>query len=335
VVFGGHFENTMTNASGQSLGENVTVIQALGRSVVSVHDLTVTGHGNYRLAETSNGAAGYEGSIRFNGVTRLRHPTSPFSIPVTQFSGKLDMVIGGVREVYDFDRLRSWKRRFVLRDNQAVYAFGPPGIMVRGNVYASNALTVGAGQQLNGLWIGRSGDNGFNLAAGVNGQIVPGQDQSVSVYGGTVGGVHWAQRNSAIQLLCTTSSGAGLNAAAQFVDFEAWFAPLVEAGYAQSESEWRKAGTERDFREAHFPAFDIPLVAANSSVTVDFAIPAMAAGDFLDAVRVNGGLGALVMTSAEARNGFARLILSNPGQTAFDLAPADIAISYSSPQGGA
>jgi hypothetical protein len=32
------------------------------------------------------------------------------------------MILGGVREVYDFDHLRTWKRRFTLRDNQAIYA---------------------------------------------------------------------------------------------------------------------------------------------------------------------------------------------------------------------
>lgn len=335
TIIGGHFENTIADTAGQSLGTAVPVINALGRSVVSVHDLTVTGHGGYRLAETSNGNPGFEGSVRFNGVTRLRHPAPPFSIPITQISGKLDLAIGGVREVYDFDRLRRWKRRFMLRDNQSVYAFGPPGILVRGNVYVASGLTIGAGQQLTGLWMGRSGDNGSNLVTGVYGELAAGQDRPISVYGGTVGGVHWAQRNSSLQLLCTTSAGAGLNAEGKFVDFEGWFAPLVEAGYALAEAEWRKEGTARDLREAHFPAYDLPVLAAGSSVTFDLAIPAMTHADFIDSVRITGGLGTLVLTGAEARNGFVRLTVNNPGQSAYDLPAADIAVGFSSPRGGA
>ena len=333
-VIGGHFENTITNAAGQTLGNAVAVIQAVGQGSVSVHDLTVTGHGGYRLAETSNGAADYGGKVHFSGTTRLRHAYEPWSIPVTQMSGRLDMILGGVREVYDFDHLRTWKRRFTLRDNQAIYAFGPPGIMVRASVYASEGLTVGAGQQLTGLWIGRAGDNGYNLANGVNGQIVAGQCSPLAIYGGGVAGLHWAQRNASIQLLCATSAGGGLDPLGKFVEFEASFAPLVNSGHALGEAEWRKASGDRDQREAHFPACDLPAIAAGSSATVDLPVPPMAAGDFIDAVSVTGGLGPLLFSRAEALNGLVRLVLANPGDATVDLPAAALAVSYSKARAG-
>lgn len=333
-IIGGHFENTLVNGAGQSLGTDVAVILAVGQASVSVHDLTVTGHGGYRLAETSNGASAYGGTVHFTGITRLRHAYEPWSIPVTQMSGRLDMILGGVREIYDFDRLRHWKRRFALRDNQSVYAFGPPGIMVKASIYASQGLTAGPGQQLTGMWIGRAGDNGYNLADGIHGQIIAGQNTPLAVYGGGVAGLHWAQRNAPIQLLCATSAEGGLDTAGKFVEFEAWFAPLIDASYTLDEANWRKAGTDRDFREAHFPAFDLPAIPAGSQLTVELAVPPMAAGDFIDAVRVSGDLGALRLTAVEARNGLARLTVSNTGSAAVDLAPTSLAISYSTPRGG-
>ncbi|MBK6800162.1 MAG: hypothetical protein IPG83_01325 [Novosphingobium sp.] len=333
-VLGGHFENTITNQSGQSLGTDVAVILAVGKASVSVHDLTVTGHGGYRLAETSNGAANYSGTVHFSGITRLRHPADPWSIPVTQMSGRLDMILGGIREIYDFDRLRHWKRRFALRDNQSVYAFGPPGIMVRANIYAAEGLSAGVGQQLTGFWLGRAGDNGYNLANGVNGQIVAGQNASLPIYGGAVAGVHWAQRNQQFQILCTTSATGGLDQAAKFVEFEAWFAPLVDASYAMTEKDWRGAGADRDFREAHFPAFDLPAIPAGASATIELPIPAMMAGDFVDAVRVTGEMGALHLSAAEARNGFVRLTFGNAGAVALDPPAMQLAVSYSTPQAG-
>lgn len=63
-VTGGHFENTLTDANGLSLGQGIVVIDCAGRGNVSVRDLTVTGFGGYRLVEVNNGVAGYESLIR-------------------------------------------------------------------------------------------------------------------------------------------------------------------------------------------------------------------------------------------------------------------------------
>lgn len=337
TVIGGHFENTMTDAGGQSFGTNVRVLNVLGRSTVTAHDLTVTGFGGYVLAETSNGVSGEEGIVGLSGITRLRHPDMPASIPVQTMTGKLDMEIAGLREIHDFDRLRSWKRRFVLRDNELLFAYGPPGILVRATAYSSPGLTVGTGGQLTGLWLGRSSSNGVNVAVpGGWGQLAPGSNQQLRIYGGTVAGPTWTLRNNPVQLLCATAANAGLDAANQFVEFEGWFATRIDAAhYAISEADWRAAGGDRDTHEALFRAYDLPAIAAGASLTVDLAIAAMQPGDFVEAIRMTGGLGGLTIASIEARATSLRLVFANPGIVPIDRAATDLAISFAKPMSGA
>ena len=159
------------------------LINVQGRSSVTVHDLTVTGYGGYKLLELGNGDARFDGSAMFSGTLRLNHPTSPYSIPLTNMAGTLDMTIAGVREIYSFERLRHWRKRFVLRDNEWRYAFGPAGLLARARVYATPGVSVGANGQLTGLWLGRQGDNGSNLADGPSREIEPGRDVNVATYG--------------------------------------------------------------------------------------------------------------------------------------------------------
>lgn len=336
TVIGGHFENTITDAGGQTLGATVRVLTAVGRSVVSAHDLTVTGFGGYALFEGSNGAAGHEGNASLSGITRLRHPDMPWSIPVEAMTGKLDMEIAGQREIHDFDHLRSWKRRLVLRDNELLFAYGPPGILVRASAYTSLGLTIGVGGQLPGLWLGRSGDNGVNVAVpGGWGQLTAGSNQQLHIYGGAVAGAMWTLRNNPVQLLCGTAASAGLDAANQFVEFEGWFASRIDAAdYAISEADWRAAGGDRDTHEALFRAYDLAAIAAGGSLTVDLAIPAMQPGDFVEAIRMTGGLGGLTIASIEARAASLRLAFTNPGTAAIDRAATDLAISFAKPMGG-
>lgn len=334
AIVGGHFDNTILDGNNQSLGTNVMVLNAAGRGVISAHDLTITGYGGYRLAETSNGVAEYNGTINLTGITRLRHPTMPFSIPVGTITGTLDMEIGGVREVHDFMRLRRWKRRFALRDNEYVYAFGPPGILVRGSFYTSPGLTVGANQQLTGMWLGRAGDNGANIAAGVNGQLIPGSDTAVHIYGGSVGGAMWNLRNSSLQLLCITGASAGLDTANRFVEFEAWLTTRPGDDFSVSEADWRAASGDGNEMEALFPAYDLPSVLAGGSLTIDLPIPAMQPGDFIEAIRSTGGLNGLALSSVESRTGSARIVLSNAGTAPIDKAPSDLAVRFARAQLG-
>lgn len=327
-IIGGHFENTLVDAAGLPRGNYVQVIAAGGRGNVSVHDLTVTGYGDYALTETSNGQVDYDSTVQLTGTIKLRHPTMPFSIPVKSINGILDMEIGGVREVHDFTRLRRWSRRFVLRDNEYLYAFGPPGILVRASFFTSAGLTVGPGNQLTGMWLGREGNNGPNVATAPAGPLIPGSELTIPAFGGTVGGTQWSLRNSRLQLLCVTSANAGLNAACKFVEFEGWVTTRREQDYPVSEADWLAMSTSSDALEALFPAWDIPALAANASMTVDLAIPAMLPTDQIEAVRVTGGLGELTLDSVEARAGIARLTLSNRTASAIDRPAADIAVRF-------
>lgn len=327
-------ENTITNASGASLGNQVIAFHSVGRSKLSVHNATVTGFGGYKLAETNNGQAGYGGTVSFTGITRLVHPTSPYSIPLEQISGTLDMTIGGVNEVYNMERLRSWKRRFVLRDGESLSVFGPTGLLVRGRAYTSPGVTVGAGQQLRGFYIGRQGDNGFNVAQGSSGQLVPGQDVFIKVQGGTVLGSQWNLRANPLKLLCVTAANAGLDATNSFVEFEGWIAEQRDTAFTMTEADWRGIDAERDPHEALFQAHDLPAIGAGEDLAVDLSIPDMAASDFIESVRMSGGFGELQLLSATAMAGQARLLLTNPTANPVDRAAADLAVAFFKPMVG-
>jgi hypothetical protein len=252
----------------------------------------------------------------------------PFSIPVKAITGLLDMEIAGQREVHDFTRLRRWSRRFLLKDNEYLYAYGPPGILVRASFFTASGLTIGAGGQLTGLWLGREGDNGTNVATAPLGPLLPGSELSIPLFGGTVGGSLWSLRNQRLQLLCVTAANAGLDAACRFVEFEGWLTTRAEQDYPANEADWLAASTANDAFEAAFPAASVPPIAAGAAAAFDLPIPAMQSCSFIEAGRVSGGLGGLALDSVEARVGFARLNLSNRTGQAIDLAPTAIAIRF-------
>ena len=328
TIIGALFDNTIVDAQGQSLGQQVILINVQGRSSVTVHDLTVTGYGGYKLLELGNGDASYDGAAMFSGTLRLNHPTSPYSIPLANMSGTLDMTIAGVREIYSFERLRHWRKRFVLRDGEWRYAFGPAGLLARARVYATPGVSVGANGQLTGLWLGRQGDNGANLADGVSRAVKPGRDVNVATYAGDIGGAPWTLRNQPLSLLCTTAANAGLNAANEFVEFEGWFAEQPDLDVTLSEEAFRAAGDGRDPLEVWLPGYDLPPVAAGASVTVNVPIADMLLTDFIDSVRFVGGFGGLELRAAEPLAGSLRLVLTNPGSTAIDRAPTDLGVAF-------
>jgi len=328
TVIGGRFENTLTNAQGQPLGTQVVAINAVGRASVTVHDLTVSGYGGYRLVETSNGQPGYDGSALFSGTLRLNHPTPPYSVPLNGVTGTLDMTVAGTREIYNFERLRNWRKRFVLRDGEYRYAFGLAGLLARARVYATPGVSVGSGGQLTGLWLGRLGDNGSNLADGATREIEPGRDVNVATYAGDVGGALWTLRNQPLSLLCTTAANAGLNAANEFVEFEGWFAEQADLDVALSEDAYRTAGDEQDPFEAWFPGYDLPSVSAGASLAVTLPVPDMLPTDFIDSVRFVGGFAGLELRGAEPQTGALLLTIVNPGATAIDRAPTDLGVAF-------
>ncbi len=219
----------------------------------------------------------------------------------------------------------------MLRDGETLNVFGPTGMLVRARLYTSPGLTVGQGQQLTGFYLGRQGDNGFNVANGIGGQLIPGKDTGVRLFGGTVGGTQWNLRLAPLKIMVVTAAGAGLNAANEFVEFEGWIAEHKETDFTVSEADWRSIGIEREPYEALFAGYDLPEVADGSAITVDLAIPDMAATDFVESVRMTGGMGGLVVRSATAMAGAVRLVIDNLTAAAIDRTPADIGIAFFKP----
>ena len=328
TLIAAHFENSIVDGAGASLGSQVAVVNAVGKSSVTVHDLTVTGFGGYRLLENSNGIGGFDGVATFSGTLRLNHPTAPYSIPLNSMTGTLDITIAGLREIYNYERLRHWRKRFVLRDGEYRYAFGPAGLLARARVYATPGLTVGTAQQLTGLWLGRQGDNGYNLADGPNKRIDPGKDVNVPTYAGAVAGAQWNLRNQPLALLCVTTPGAGLGAANEFIEFEGWFAEQSELDVTLSEDAVRGAGAETDPLEANFAGYDLPAIAAGSAIFITLPVPDMLATDYVESVLFVGGFVGLELRGAEPQAGAIKLAIANPTTTAIDRAPTDLGIAF-------
>ncbi|MEY4953733.1 MAG: hypothetical protein RL299_2157, partial [Pseudomonadota bacterium] len=328
TVIGGLFENTIVDAQGQSRGSQVVVINALGRASLTLHDLTITGFGGYRLMEVSNSNGAYDGLGQFSGTLRLNHPTAPYSVPLNAITGLLDMTIGGVHEVYNFERLRHWRKRFVLRDGEYRVVFGPAGLLARARAYTSPGVTLGTGGQLPNFYLGRQGNNGNNLAAGEPPVLEAGKDVNIKTFAGDVGGAQWTLRNQPLQILCATAANGGLNTANEFVEIEAWFAEQSELDVTLSEDSVRSAGVETDPLEAVFPAYDLPAIAAGATASIVLPIPDMVPSDFIDSVRFVGGFAGLELRGAEPQAGSIKLLIANPSGAAIDRAPTELGISF-------
>lgn len=328
TVIGGLFENTIVDAQGQSLGNQVVVVNAQGRASLTLHDLTITGYGGYRLMEVSNSNGDFDGVAQFSGTLRLNHPTAPFSIPLRAITGLLDMTIGGVREIYNFERLRHWRKRFVLRDGEFRVVFGPAGLLTRVRAYVTPGVTLGPAGQLPSFYLGRQGNNGNNLAAPGPFNLQAGKDVNIRTFAGDVGGAQWTLRNLPLQILCATPANAGLNVANEFVELEAWFAEQPELDVTLSEDSVRSAGVETDPLEAVFPAYDLPPIAAGASVSIVLPIPDMLPSDFIDSVRFVGGFAGLELRGAEPQTGSVKLLIANPAASAIDRAPTELGISF-------
>lgn len=328
-ISGATFDNTMTDANGQSLGTQVVAFVAHGRSRISAHNTTVTGFGGYHLVGVTNGNATLDGHVNFTGRTRLVHPTDPYSLPIQSMSGMLDMTIAGQSELYNLDKLRLYRRRFNLRDGQFRNSLGPAGILVRARVYVSPGVTVGTGQQLTAFALGRGTVMGSNIANGTLGGIRPGNDVQLRVVAGTVAGIQWVDRLKPILLSCATASGAGLDTANEFVEVELWMAEPEFADRPVSEADWRNEGNEREMLEARFAGYDLPAIQPGETLTIELPIPEMLAGDFIESVRLASGLSGLVIRSAEALNAKARIALGNDTAAAINKEPTDLGVEYS------
>lgn len=325
-VLGGSFENTGKYDGTGDYGAGCTVFAALSRSRLSVRDFTVTGRGGYVLSTSKTDTPSYDGAIQFDGLLTLIHPEEPWAIDPDQIFGLLDYRIAGQRELWDFRQPRVWRRRIYLRDGLNQNLRGPRGIIARMRVYASPALTFGAGGKVTGFYVGREGFNGANIA----GSLVAGADTVLTFPGGAVGGQLWTGRGEQLKLLVTTAANAGLNTADAYIDVECDMAidRLASAAAWVLDSDARNSGPNAGLREAYFPAFDIPSVPASGSVTVDFLVPAILNGDIVEGLDYAGNLGNLSIRHMESISGAVRVIFANTTAAAYKAAASDIRITW-------
>jgi hypothetical protein len=326
-LVGGLFENTGVPATGASYGTDCIVFGVLSRSKLSVRDFTITGYGGYVLTGTKNGDSADDGTVRFDGRLTLIHPAEPYGIDLDQIGGLLDYRIAGGRELWDFANRRTWRRRIYLKNGQFQNFRGPRGALVRMRVYASPALTFGAGKKLSAFYIGREGTNGADYA----GSLVAGTDTTLTFLGGVAAGPFWTRRAEQLRILLSTESGTSLNAADQYLDIECEFAidRLAPDSAWLLDADERNAGPGGALREALFPAYDIPAIAAGATVTIDFAIPAMSSGDLVHTVDYAGNLGGVTIRQVETITGAARVVFENQTGAALDTVPSDIRVAWS------
>lgn len=325
-VEGGLFENTGDPATGQSLGGNCQVFSALGHSSLTVEDFTVTGHGGYALAVTRNGVPGYDGSVEFHGRTTLIHPSEPGAFDCRSMRGTLDLQIAGNRELFDFARLRTWRRRIWLRNGLSQNIYAPEGALVSARVYASAGLTFGSSAALQALWIGRLGHNGANHAANLS----AGKETIIDFPGGTAGGAMWERRAEPIKLIVVTETGTALNAADEYLDIELSIAPdLLRAGTAWSnETDQRMSGPGGALREAYFANQSIPTVPAGGTALLDLPIPDMINDDMILSFEYTGNLGSVTVRHKESLWGAVRIVLENLTGSAISLPSSNLRVLW-------
>lgn len=340
------FENTLTDGSGVPYGTAVKVFGATGRSTMTVRDATITGYGNFNLAsEGSNTGETFRSGVFFEGTTRFKITAEPYSVPLEKMSGVLDMEIAGVREIYDLNRTKEWRRRVYLKNGMSLdNLFGPAGLLISADVYCSPGLAgkIGSGLSLTGLYVGRQGNNGPNSVAATSGlgygPLSAGDEVAITVIGGNVGGAHWADRDMPLKLAVTTASGTDLDAANEFIEVICRVAPAVPFadGTIQTwtESNWLRRWEARQTYEAQFTSYDLANVVAGGTLQVDFAIADMAAGDFIESVRFANGLTGLSIRSQEAVAGNARIVFENLTGSPIDKAATNVIIEWSKPHIG-
>ena len=347
-IDGALFENTLL--SGGSPRTDIKVFVVGGRSTVDVNNLTVVGYGGFEMsADTPQTGTTYSSSIRFGGTTKLQLTTDIKQLPVRSIRGILDATIAGTRTRYDFDNQIEWKRRFDLRNGMYLdNILGPTGIITDARIYLSPGLVgrFGTGLELTGMFIGRVGNNGQNALNSTNvfaGPPVAGSVVGLALFGGTDGGASWTLRDQQIKLLVSTAAGTGLDADTEFVELTFKIAPPMRASEGSSktyeawtEAEWRAQDDKgANLREAQFTAYDLPSIAAGATLQVDFAIAAIAAGDYINSVSIGSGLTGLSIRSAEAIAGNCRVIFENQTGAPIDKGATNIIIQWSKPQIGA
>lgn len=333
------FENTYPGDGVTTPADNtVVVFNIAGRSKLWFNGVTITGLGGFNLSNTSNGQAGYEGTVGGRNLT-IRTSAEPYSLgAITQISGKLDLNVAGVRGVYNLDLPKRWRRRVRLKDNMAaVPIYGPMGMVIAARVYTSSGLTIGAGNNLTDFYFGKTTANGSNLAqvaSAVFGKPVAGSWTEIPVYAGTVAGAPWTYRNENHKMIISTAAGAGLDHKDEFL--------FIEVDYVTEESLKNYAYPESlariddgyDFYEAYFPAVNLANIAAAGTLVQTFTIADITANDTYIGFGIVGGYGGLVIQKAEPKAGTLDMTFYNPTAGAIDLAARDMRIVWAKAQIG-
>lgn len=330
-VIGGSFENTGDASTGLSYGSNCQVFSAVSRSRLSVRDFTITGHGGYVLTNVVS-APGDAGDVVFSGRLTMIHGTEPYSFQLDQLDCILDYRIAGQHQEWDFAGAYWWRRRIWLRNGMSQFFHGPPGVVKQARVYASSGLTFGTSGKLTGLYLRRpSGGSGANQAP----NLVAGSRVNLpTLYGGSgFGGQLWLYRSEQLRLQVLTEAGASLDAAGDYIDVECLIAPdRLAPNFAwSSQADEFASFTGSADREAYFASYDLPNIAANGTLQVDFAIAGIVPGDHIDAVTLGTTFAGLAIRSAEAITGSCRVIFTNTTAAAIDKAPTSVRILWRKP----
>lgn len=341
LVDGYHFINTYPGNGTLPAPNTVTVFGCAGRGKIIATNTLITGQGGFNLANVSNGQAGWEGVVQMRNV-RVRTSGEAYSLPLNLMSGVLDYAVAGVRQVFNLDRPKVWRRRFRLKDGMAAATFvGPPGLVIAARAYTSPGLTVGSGQKISRFYFGKSAGgaaNGTDMATdGQSGvKLVPGQWVEFPIFSGTIGGNMWTYRTNNQQVIITTDAAAGINATDDFVTIETLYVP--EEGsktFAYAEAYYRAEGDEYELYEALIAAVDLPSIAAGATHTLTLTIPDMANTDLFVGYSIAGGYGGLTLVQFECQTGQASLTVKNETVGAIDLSARDVRVLYAKPQAGA
>ncbi|MCB2076470.1 MAG: hypothetical protein KDE55_02105 [Novosphingobium sp.] len=325
-VYGTLVENTGDPLTGVTYGNDFKAFMAIGRSRLNVRDATIKGFGGYILGETYTADPAYSGTIRFEGHLTLIHPTQPLGMRLEQMHCLLDYRIAGNRELWDFRNPAVWRRRIYLRNGMLEDFRGLPGALQRLRIQASPSLTFGTGGQLENFFVGRPSDVGLDYS----GSLIAGHTTTIDFVGGFNGGTCWEHRKEQLQIRVRTASGTNLNATDAYIDIECFLAPdRLDQDITWSDADdARISGPGAGEREAVFINYDPPGIAAGATAQVDFAIPNMAAGDFVEAVSFNYPLNGLSIRSAEAIAGAARIILENHTAATIDKGVNNVRILW-------
>lgn len=339
MVNGYHFVNTFPGDGTNPAVNTVLVFGALGRAKIVATDTLITGQGGFNLVATSNGQAGWEGTVQIRNL-RVRTSGEGYNIPLNMMSGVFDYAVAGARQVFNLDRPKVWRRRFRLKNGMASATFvGPPGLVISARAYTTAGITVGAGQQLTRFFVGKSAGglaNGNDFATdGVSGvKLVPGQWVELPVLGGSVAGAPWTYRTNNQQVIIST--GTGLDAADEFVTIETLYVPEEgDKTYAYAEAYYRAEGDEYELREALIPTVDLPSIAAGATQTQVLTIPDMANTDLFVGYSIAGGYGGLTVVQFECQTGQATLTVKNETGSPIDLSARDMRVLFAKPQTGA